>query len=92
MRRTRCPTAPRPSCAATEGDGTCFAGDVAATLDFGFTALKIDSCGIERNMSHYARLFNLSGTAVVREPIGHSGRINPERGVPFFVPLACPRA
>ena len=59
----------RPSCAFTNGSDTCFAGDVAATIDFGFGSVKIDSCGIQRNMSHYSHLFNLSGKAVVLEEV-----------------------
>jgi len=56
----------RPACALNSSDA-CFQGDVAATLDYGFGSLKIDSCGNERNMTQYARLFNLSGKAVVLE-------------------------
>jgi alpha-galactosidase len=71
----------RPSCAFTNGSDTCFAGDVAATLAFGFSALKIDSCGIQRNMSHYAHLFNLSGTAVVLEDCHNGNPYHPTRSV-----------
>jgi len=63
----------RPACAyGGDGGDACFAGDVAATLDFGFGSLKIDSCGIQRNMTHYARLFNVSGAAVQLEDC-HNG-------------------
>lgn len=57
----------RPSCAFGNDSDACFAGDVAATLDFGFGSIKLDSCGIQRNMTHYAHLFNLSGKAVMLE-------------------------
>lgn len=72
----------RPSCAFVNDSDACFAGDVAATLDFGFSSIKLDSCGIQRNMTHYAHLFNLSGKAVMlenchngnpREPIREAG-------------------
>ena len=71
----------RPSCAfdinATEN--TCFAGDVKATIDFGFGSLKIDSCGIQRNMTHYAHLFNLSEHAVVLEDCHNGNPYHPIR-------------
>ena len=62
----------RPACAFANGSDTCFAGDVAATLEFGFSSMKIDSCGIQRNMTHYAQLFNRSGKAVMLEDC-HNG-------------------
>jgi len=68
----------RPSCAYNSTDA-CFAGDVAATLDFGFGSLKIDSCGNERNMTEYARLFNQSGKAVVLENCHNSNPYTPVR-------------
>lgn len=49
----------RPSCAYNSTDA-CFAGDVAATLDFGFGSLKIDSCGNERNMTESVRVIAMS--------------------------------
>ena len=55
----------------TNGSDICFAGDVAATLEFGFSSIKIDSCGNQRNMTHYAQLFNRSGKAVMLEGTVH---------------------
>jgi alpha-galactosidase len=69
----------RPACAFTNGTATCFAGDVAATLAFGFRSLKIDSCGNQRNMSHYAQLFNRSGTAVMLENCHNGDPYHPIR-------------
>ena len=69
----------RPSCAFTNGSDTCFAGDVAATVDFGFSSVKIDSCGIQRNMTHYSHLFNQSGKAVVLEDCHNGNPYHPVR-------------
>ena len=72
----------RPECAwgltAPESD-MCFAGDVNATLDFGFSSIKIDSCGIQRNMTHYAQLFNRSGKAVMLEDCHNGNPYHPTR-------------
>ena len=65
----------RPACAFVDGNYTCFAGDVAATLEYGFRSVKIDSCGNQRNMTNYAELFNRSGTAVMLE--------NCHNGIPY---------
>ena len=50
----------------------CFAGDVAATIDFGFESIKLDSCGVQRNITHYSMLFNQTGKAVMIEDC-HNG-------------------
>ena len=57
----------RPFCALSNGNDACFAGDVAATFDLGFGSIKLDSCGIQKNMTHYAHLFNSTRTAVMLE-------------------------
>jgi hypothetical protein len=46
----------RPACDMVNGSDLCFVGDVAATLEYGFGSIKIDSCGIQRNMTHYGVL------------------------------------
>ena len=43
------------------------AGDVQATLDYGFESIKLDGCGNEKNVSYYAELFNASGQPVMIE-------------------------
>ncbi len=45
----------------------CFAGDVQATLDFGFEEIKLDGCGDEKNVTLFAALFNASGKPVLIE-------------------------
>ncbi len=57
----------RPECAFKNGTDICFAGDVAATIDFGFESIKLDGCGIQNNMTHYAYLYNRSGEAILLE-------------------------
>lgn len=54
----------------------CYHGDVAATVDYNFAGLKIDSCGAQKNMSEYAPLFNKTGKRVLLENC-HEG--HPER-------------
>ena len=49
----------------------CFEGDVQATLDFGFESVKYDGCGIQRNISHWAELYNKTGKAVLLEDCGN---------------------
>lgn len=63
----------QPACQYKPGpDGDlCFKGDVQATLDFGFRSVKFDGCGIQRNISHYAELFNASGVPVLLESCGN---------------------
>ena len=41
--------------------------------------MKIDSCGIQRNMSHFAYLFNLSGKAVMLEDCHNGNPYHPIR-------------
>ena len=40
-------------------DVECFAGDVNATLAFGFDSYKIDGCGAQRDIALWAQMFNL---------------------------------
>ncbi len=42
-----------------------------ATLDYGFRSVKFDGCGIQRNISHYAELFNATGVPVLLESCGN---------------------
>ena len=63
----------------------CYGGDVAATIDYGFASLKVDSCGAQKNVSEYAALFNASGVQVLLE--------NCHEGVPVRTPggtVHCP--
>lgn len=48
-------------------DEKCFAGDVQATLDFGFGSIKLDGCGVEKNITLFSELFNKSGVPVMLE-------------------------
>eukprot|EP00038_Savillea_parva_P009236 m.182183 g.182183 ORF g.182183 m.182183 type:complete len:444 (+) comp15463_c0_seq1:267-1598(+) len=48
-------------------DRKCFEGDVKATLDYGFTSIKLDGCGCVKNITLYAELFNASGVEVMLE-------------------------
>ena len=41
-----------------------YEGDARAIVDWGFEAVKIDSCGAQKNMTLYYSLFNASGTAI----------------------------
>lgn len=45
----------------------CFQGDVQATLDYGFGSIKLDGCGVQKNITLYSELFNRSGTPVMLE-------------------------
>lgn len=45
----------------------CFEGDVQATLDYGFESIKLDGCGVEKNVTMFAELFNRSGKAIMIE-------------------------
>ena len=69
----------RPECALANGSDICFAGDVAAALEYGFGSVKIDSCGIQRNMTHWSQLFNRSGTAVMLEDCHNGNPYHPVR-------------
>lgn len=68
----------RPACAYNDSD-LCFEGDVRATLEYGFGSVKLDSCGIQRNMTHYAELFNRSGKVVMLENCHNGNPIVPIR-------------
>jgi alpha-galactosidase len=48
-------------------DEKCFAGDVQATLNYGFESIKLDGCGVEKNVSLYASLFNKTGKPIMIE-------------------------
>eukprot|EP00938_MAST-03A_sp_MAST-3A-sp1_P001451 g1451.t1 len=52
---------------ANETNDSCFRGDVEATLNFGFESIKLDGCGDQKNVTHYAKLFNESGVPVMIE-------------------------
>ena len=54
-----------------------------ATLDFGFESVKYDGCGIERNITHFAALYNDTGVPVLIESCGNGGvgGNNPSRAV-----------
>ena len=41
-------------------DVECFAGDVNATLAFGFDSIKLDGCGIEEDVALWSEMFNHS--------------------------------
>ena len=69
----------RPACALTNDSDLCFAGDVAATIDFGFESIKLDGCGIEKNITHFALLFNRSGKAVMIEECHNENPMVPIR-------------
>jgi hypothetical protein len=71
----------RAGCALQpDGGDSCFAGDVKATLDFGFESIKLDGCGIERNVTHYAHLFNKTGHRVLIENCHNGAPTYPARG------------
>ena len=67
----------RPAC-ALQADGTdiCFQGDVNATIDYGFDSVKYDGGGMEKNITHFALLYNKTGKAVLLEDCGNG---NPAR-------------
>jgi hypothetical protein len=58
-----------------------YEGDVRATVAWGFDAVKIDSCGAQKNMTLYGELFNASGTAIEIENC-HQGRNLTDGGNP----------
>ena len=57
-----------------------YVGDVAKLHDFGFDAVKLDSCGAQENLTLYAQLMNETGKAYVIENC-HQGA-NPPTRVP----------
>ena len=44
-----------------------YAGDVNATVLYGFDGIKFDNCGLFKNTAEYAQLFNHTGKAVMIE-------------------------
>jgi len=50
----------------------CFVGDVQATIDFGFASIKLDGCGVEKNITKFAELFNATVHHVMLEDC-HNG-------------------
>jgi len=59
----------RPFCEMSPNgtNNSCFLGDVAATLYYGFESIKLDGCGVQRNMTEYAKLFNETGVPILLE-------------------------
>ena len=60
-------------------DEKCFAGDVQATLDYGFSSIKLDGCGVEKNVTLYAELFNKTGKHVMIENCHNGNPTYPTR-------------
>ena len=58
-------------------DEKCFAGDVQATLDFGFESIKLDGCGIEKNVTLFSELFNKTGRPVLIENCHNGNPVYP---------------
>jgi alpha-galactosidase len=58
----------------SNGSDLCFRGDVAATVDFGFESVKYDGCGVEKNMTHWAALYNATGKRVLLENCGNGAK------------------
>ena len=58
-----------------------YEGDVRATVAWGFDAVKIDSCGAQKNMTLYGHLFNRSGTPIQIENC-HQGQNITDGGDP----------
>ena len=50
-----------------EINNKCFIGDVKATLEYGFESVKLDGCGVQRNVTEYARLFNNTDVEIMIE-------------------------
>jgi hypothetical protein len=59
-------------------DDSCYAGDVQALVDYGFTSLKVDSCGIQKNITLFAELLNRSGHHVLLENCHLSPKADPD--------------
>jgi len=60
-------------------DAQLWAGDVQATIDFGFDGIKLDGCGEFRNLSFFAQAFNKTGVPVMMENC-HWGGDGPDDG------------
>ena len=58
-----------------------YAGDVRATVDWGFDSVKIDSCGAQKNMTLYYELFNATGKPIQIEEC-HQGQNITDGGNP----------
>lgn len=71
----------RKECALSKDGKTdiCFAGDVAATIDFGFESIKLDGCGNQKNVTHYAQLLNATGKRVLIENCHNGNPTYPSR-------------
>mmetsp|Transcript_27563 Transcript_27563/g.83917 ORF Transcript_27563/g.83917 Transcript_27563/m.83917 type:complete len:358 (-) Transcript_27563:60-1133(-) len=50
-----------------ETDQTCYEGDVAALIEFGFDSVKLDNCGTMKDLDLWYRLMNASGRAILIE-------------------------
>lgn len=59
-------------------DRKCFEGDVKATIDFGFESIKLDGCGVERNVTLFAELLNQTGKPVMIENCHNGNPTYPE--------------
>jgi hypothetical protein len=73
-----CAAQPYPQCCSDHCDTLeCFAGDINATLAFGFDSYKLDGCGAQRDIELWAHMFNhsitqrrASNTTVRANPLG----------------------
>lgn len=45
----------------------CFSGDVQATLEYGFGSIKLDGCGVEKDVELFAKLFNATAIPILIE-------------------------
>jgi alpha-galactosidase len=66
-----------------------YEGDVRALAAFDFDAVKIDSCGAQKNMSLYAELMNETGRRFLIENC-HQGQNFPDGGNPYFAHASGP--
>jgi alpha-galactosidase len=57
-------------------DEMCYAGDVRALLDFGFDGIKLDECGLQKDLDLWASLIASHGKAIEIENC-HWGRTTP---------------
>lgn len=78
----------RSGCALKGDDDSCFKGDVKATIDFGFESIKLDGCGIQKNITRYAALFNATGQRVLLENCHNGNPTYPTRD--FSGKVDCP--
>ena len=60
-----------------------YEGDVRNLAALDFDAVKIDSCGAQKNMSLYAALMNATGKTYTIENC-HQGQNFPDGGNPYF--------